>query len=348
MSDDNPSWLAPLDAFVDFAKAADSVGLAPPVTAQLRSLTWAADGWSRPMAAQDTPQQDFSSSDSNAAAKQPAPATRPIADLLRAPLHDERPTLVSGIAALPQRWTVADIRERVGATVVPITDIAAGAYMGAKQRNLSVADYLDEIDQPPKHDAPAASMPYLAELSYDEHFPELAKELVDPPAINGERFLGRVMYLGRSVHSQTHFHTAGSAMLFCLAGEKIVRLYHPDQTPFLHKAPGRNFSEVLISSLGENTYVHDESAYPDFAQAEYVEFRVRPGDVLYIPIYWWHSIQNVDEISLTAVYFWREVWRDGLRRLAPPYLPPKAMRRDYVVQTINEMAIDRVRNKLGR
>ncbi len=286
-------------------------------------------------------------SELSAADRLSAPATRPIDDLLHTPVHDEKPTLVSGIRALPGLWTVADVRERVGDVVVPVIDIAAGAYMGAPQRNISVADYLDEIEKPTDGE-PLASMPYLAELSYDEHFPTLANELVDPPSIAGERFLGRVMYLGRSVHSQTHFHTAGSAMLFCLAGEKIVRLYHPDQTPFLSKARGRNFSEVLISSLGENTYVHDEAAFPDFAQARYIECRVRPGDVLFIPIYWWHSIQNVDEISLTAVYFWREVWRDSWRRLAPPYLPPTSMRLDYVVDTVKELAVDPVKHRLSR
>ncbi len=294
------------------------------------------------------PLHQETTTDSSGGPTPPAPQTRSIERLLAGPLHDEPPLLVTGIQALDQLWTVDEIRERVGNVVVPVTDIAAGNYMGAKQRKISVASYLDEIDQPSHADSTAATMPYLAELSYDEHFPELASELVDPPAINGERFLGRVMYLGRSVHSQTHFHTAGSAMLFCLAGEKIVRLYHPDQTPHLHKARGRNFSEVLISSLGENTYVHDEAAYPDFAQAEYLECRVRPGDVLFIPIYWWHSIQNVDEISLTAVYFWRETWRDGWRRLAPPYLPPKAMRLDYAVNTVKEMAIDPIKNRLSK
>ncbi len=150
-----------------------------------------------------------------------------------------------------------------------------------------------------------------------------------PPVLPGERFSARVMYLGRLVHSQTHFHTAGSAMLMCLHGSKVVRLFAPDQTDHMYKVDRRNFSEVLIRSLGDDPPDYDRGRFPEFTDAEYLEVVVRPGDVLYIPIHWWHSIQNFDEVSLTAVYFWTQTWRDGWRLLAPPQLPPRGMRSDH-------------------
>ncbi len=189
---------------------------------------------------------------------------------------------------------------------------------------MSVAASYEEIREP----LPATGIPYLAELSYDDHFPALARRLVDPPALPGETFGSRVMYFGRGVNSQIHYHPTGSAMLFALHGRKVVRLYAPDQTPHLAKVPGRNFSSVQVSSVGELTDEFDAAAYPDFADAEYVDFTVGPGDVLFIPIYWSHGIQNLDEISLTAVYFWSQDWRYTWRDFAPKQLPPPGMRVD--------------------
>jgi hypothetical protein len=70
-------------------------------------------------------------------------------------------------------------------------------------------------------------------------------------------------------------------------------------------------------------------AFSEFADADFVEFTVGPGDALFIPIYWWHGIQNLDEVSLTAVYFWSQDWRYSWRDLAPKQLPPPGMRADY-------------------
>lgn len=260
----------------------------------------------------------------------PAPAqpieTIGIEELTSAPVSpDQRPVLVTGLRATPEPWSPELIADRAGSTEVPVTDIAGGDYMSAGHRTMTVREYLDAIADP----QPGAPIPYLSELSYDEHFPELAAELVDPPHLPGERPSLRVMYLGRLVHSQTHFHTWGSAMLFCLHGAKVVRLFAPDQTDRMYKVDRRNFSDVLISSLGDDPPEYDRNRFPRFADAEYVEVTVRAGDVLYIPIYWWHSIQNFDEISLTAVYFWTQMWRESWRLAVPPRLPPPGMRSDY-------------------
>ncbi len=249
-----------------------------------------------------------------------------IADLTAEPIaRDQRPVLVTGLRATSEPWSPDVIAERVGSTSVPVTEITGGEYMSANHRTMTIREYLEAIAEP----EPGAPIPYLAELSYDEYFPGLATELVDPPEMPGERFALRVMYLGRLVHSQTHFHTAGSAMLFCLHGSKVVRLFAPDQTDRMYKVERRNFSEVLITSLGDEPPEYDRDRFPRFADAEYTEVVVRAGDVLYIPIHWWHSIQNIDEVSLTAVYFWTQTWRDSWRLLVPPRLPPRGLRSDY-------------------
>jgi hypothetical protein len=119
----------------------------------------------------------------------------------------------------------------------------------------------------------------------------------------------------------------------------------------MYKVPRRNFTDVLVSSMGENTYEYDRDRFPRFADAEYLEVEVRAGDVLFIPIHWWHSIQNLGDVSLTAVYFWTQLWRDSWRLLVPPQLPPPGMRADYgwdLLSRARRQPRDLVRTLLGR
>jgi quercetin dioxygenase-like cupin family protein len=274
----------------------------------------------------------------------PSPHTITYDELVDQDRGRAQPAFVTGIDVLPELWTPGYVLDEVGATRVPIVHISNGDYVGGELRERTVADYYAEVTG----DLPSDHIPYLAELSYDEHFPTLAAQLVDPPALQGERFVARVMYFGRGVHSQIHFHTGGSAMLFCIHGTKVVRLYGPDQTPKLYKVPGRNFSRVLVSSVGENSYVYDRERFPSFAEAEYVEYEVRAGQVLFIPMHWWHSIQNLHEISLTAVYFWDRAWKNSWRDFVPPELPPAGMRLDYVRNLAYRYAINPLRGLVRR
>ncbi len=262
-------------------------------------------------------------------------------DLQCSDLSTAEPAFITGLDVLPQLWSPEDVLAAVGDIEVPIVHISDGDYVGSQVRNRTVADYFAEVTG----EMPADPFPYLAELSYDEHFPTLAEQLIEPPDLPDETFVQRVMYFGRGVHSQIHFHTGGSAMLFCIHGTKIVRLFAPDQTPNLYKVEGRNFSNVLVSSVGENSYAYDSAQYPNFADAEYVEYEVNAGQVLFIPIYWWHSIQNLEDISLTAVYFWNQSWKGTWRDFLPPQLPPPGMRLDYVRNVVKQRILGPIRNR---
>ena len=245
---------------------------------------------------------------------------------------------------MPEPWSPRDVVNQVGDVVVPIVHITDGDYMNGRIENRTVADYYAAITS----EDVGNEIPYLAELSYDEHFPELAAQLVEPPKLRDENFGARVMYFGSGTHSQIHHHVNGSAMLFCIHGTKIVRLYAPSQTTKLYKVPGRNFSGVLINSVGENSYSHDAETFPEFADAEYVEYEVRAGQTLFIPIWWWHSIQNLDEVSLTAVYFWDQNWHNTWRDFFPKQLPPRAMRRDYVTSVVRRRVVAPVKKLIKR
>ena len=50
----------------------------------------------------------------------------------------------------------------------------------------------------------------------------------------------------------------------------------------------------------------DEARFPRFCDARPVEAVLAPGDVLYIPQYWWHHIENLDDECVSLNFWYRD------------------------------------------
>lgn len=52
----------------------------------------------------------------------------------------------------------------------------------------------------------------------------------------------------------------------------------------------------------------DHVRFPKFKEAKGVETVIGPGEVLYIPIYWWHHVESLMKMGPTiTVNFWYKV-----------------------------------------
>lgn len=86
-----------------------------------------------------------------------------------------------------------------------------------------------------------------------------------------------------------HIH---SYLLHQVYGEKRVRLFSPADTPHLYvnadrRSAVRDFDRV------------DVERFPQVAAATAYEGVLAPGDVLFLPSYWWHEIR-VDELAVSV------------------------------------------------
>ena len=53
--------------------------------------------------------------------------------------------------------------------------------------------------------------------------------------------------------------------------------------------------------------------FPDFARVALHTVEVGPGDVLFIPVGWWHALRALDpSLSVTFVSFERDAWLQHL------------------------------------
>ncbi|KAF9166300.1 hypothetical protein DFQ26_008198 [Actinomortierella ambigua] len=199
----------------------------------------------------------------------------------------------------------------------------------------------DADDADTNADANAAAVGYLAQHNLFEQIPRLRRDIDIPdyccvgPAEDTARgyeppddTLLHAWFGPKGTVSPLHtdpYHN----LLAQVVGYKYVRLYAPSQTPYLYSFGASHHgndedstsgggggssgsgdsiqsSEAEAMLLGNTSQVDIEKAdltqFPLFAQAEYVETVLRPGELLYIPLQWWHYIRSLS-VSF-SVSFW--------------------------------------------
>lgn len=108
--------------------------------------------------------------------------------------------------------------------------------------------------------------------------------------------------------SPMHFDTSQN-FLIQIYGTKTTVLYPPEEAENLYwpcddKKP---YSLTEVNWTPVNAFKPDLEKHPRFAQAKGVEVTLNPGDVLYLPVRWWHYTRGND-VSLSLNFFWQTHW----------------------------------------
>ncbi|MEQ1529551.1 MAG: cupin-like domain-containing protein [Methylococcales bacterium] len=222
-----------------------------------------------------------------------------------------KPVLITGIVS---KWNACSLwnshyfKSIAGERLVPVKRMLNGVYLGARTESIKLADYLDSVIKEPVGNERL----YLSEQPIVNILPEIICDYTVPDYINSTKFAA-VSYIGSHVNSQIHFHPFGKALLCVVSGRKRVKLFAPDQTPFLYQK--LNFSKIGSEPV-------DLDFYPLYGKARYYECEVNAGEALFFPIYWWHGVET-EEFTSAVVFFW-----DDPRRLR--WFPPAGIPWHYV------------------
>ena len=118
--------------------------------------------------------------------------------------------------------------------------------------------------------------PWFASITDDFAFPDVMSDRIG----NEVR-----LWIGGEGQKSTIHNDSNHGFNAQVYGRKLFRLYSPEQHPCL--------SAVRIS---DDTWVSpvdwehpDFSTYPAFASARGMEVILEPGEMLYIPAFWWHA-----------------------------------------------------------
>jgi hypothetical protein len=89
-------------------------------------------------------------------------------------------------------------------------------------------------------------------------------------------------------------------------GRKRFLLFNPDQFDLLYPGPLNTRSQHLSRI---DVKAPDLKRFPKAARAEYWEAVVEPGDLLFMPAFWWHQV-SAPSLAVSVNYWWRADVRD--------------------------------------
>lgn len=106
----------------------------------------------------------------------------------------------------------------------------------------------------------------------------------------------------------TPLHHDGLHNLFGqVYGTKTVVLFDPADTPHLSPRPDGPMSHVSAIDIESP----DLDAHPAFPRATPYTVQVEPGNLLFIPAYWWHHVR-AHETSISVNQWWRAAFEETL------------------------------------
>ena len=97
---------------------------------------------------------------------------------------------------------------------------------------------------------------------------------------------------GEGTKTGIHYDKDYRNLLCQVYGTKKIYLWNPNQSDFLYKSNKYDTSAALSCVNFWNK--EDYKKYPKFNKSNYIEIILHPGQILYIPPYWWHAVENIN------------------------------------------------------
>ncbi|MBW8880291.1 MAG: cupin-like domain-containing protein [Asticcacaulis sp.] len=167
------------------------------------------------------------------------------------------------------------------------------------RRTKSISAAIDQLLAAMDHPNPPYT--YIQSTPIADHLPGFLADNIHPlvpPAIPPR------IWISNATRAQTH-NDHDHNLACVVAGHRRFTLFPPEQVknlyigPLDHTPSGRAIS---LASLEDP----DFDKFPRFrdalATAEVAE--MAPGDVLYVPKYWWHHVQSLDPFNVLVNYWW--------------------------------------------
>lgn len=216
------------------------------------------------------------------------------------------PVIFTGIArgwpALPL-MKPSLLKQMFGEVTVPVreTDDELSYFFGESAKSaMKLGEYIDAISGPP---SPGRRRPYLGNIPFDhpqtrQYLQRLKAALPFPDYFPNQVYGDLRLWIGaegqRSTIHNDNYHNLNTQ----LYGRKKYLLFAPEQYPLLYTAL---MNETCWASPVDPDSP-DYARYPMFREAEARVAVLEAGDMLYIPIFWWHYAVSLD-LSISVSRF---------------------------------------------
>jgi hypothetical protein len=231
-------------------------------------------------------------------------------------LFPQRPVIITGAMEdwpARERWTNDYLTEKVGARTIvswtkahqSLSDPKKDPTRAGQRAPMKLAEYIDLLAGTTISDGNR----YAALVPIRTALPELWPDVRFPPFVDEGKYRRVNFWLGPgNTFTPLHYDTANNFLaqirgrkqvILCPAGE-IARLY-----PFPFSYWANRFSQVDVLSP-------DLTRFPAWADADRTLLELGPGEMLFIPLFWWHAVSSMEQ-TISINYWWRPRLADLLR-----------------------------------
>lgn len=201
-----------------------------------------------------------------------------------------------------RRWTIPNLMEKVGDTKVWIRGKTnQDDYRTGKAYTIRKDTFENYCSDLLKGNARARSS-YLAVASMQQSFPTLLEEAPLPKYLRdyGKLHLGPYLWVALKGHYEFCHFDPDDNFLVMIEGRKQVRLFGIDLKSMYPNSLGSH-GKTVQSQVNCDTPDFDQ--HPDFAGARCQHCILEPGEMLFIPAFYWHQVTALDNgISMNTFY----------------------------------------------
>jgi hypothetical protein len=220
------------------------------------------------------------------------------------------PVVLRGAASewsATKTWSLQFFKERYGdeGIMIPREEIERGregSLYSIEFEPFTVGKFVDAVE--------SGGSAYLKFLPFLKEHPELLEDLDWAACARwsgakpGRHAVSNEFYMG-GAKSVTHLHTERSDIFHaCVEGRKRWVLFPASNAVFLYPVPART---LFVGSEVDFTAPSPE-AHPWYRYANGYEVVLEKGDVLYVPSFCWHAVENLTTV-ISANYLWTDHWR---------------------------------------
>jgi len=218
---------------------------------------------------------------------------------------------------------MAYLKKRAGHRVLPARahfrdEGGRRLFYWDKDNEVSLSEYIDNVEAP--GDCPM----YLNKTPLRKWLPEMADDVAAAPGSPGNKYKSAVggitdagvyMYFGGGKNTtNTHYDPAENFMLV-VSGVKRLVMFPPSEVEYVYPAHHPSYTYSGIPPMTKPSDGFKPQKYPLFKDARSVEIEVRAGEMLYLPIFWYHGVTG--EGRNMILNWWFNMREDKLEPLEP-------------------------------
>lgn len=225
-------------------------------------------------------------------------------------LSPRRPVIITGAMngwnAL-SLWTVDYLNGVVGHTQVDISISQNRIFTGNLEEgfaNLRQKMKFIEFIKLLQKDKLTDNYYYLQQQSIPTDLPELIQDIEFPEYFDKNLLVDPTIWMGSGGNISPLHYDAMDNLFAQVSGRKRFVLFDPQQTsslyPFSAHSKIPHLSQINIDNP-------DSEKFPNFQKARYSECIIEAGEILFIPVFWWHqvySLENPNNELNISVNFW--------------------------------------------